>query len=733
MRYLDFLFCLLLCSFPLNIAADEYTKNGITIKYNINPEGEGIIVNNITNHNPNTVTIVLGPPRDDTNLINVESGKTEYIGRVCTYINSEKGMLLSRSDVNSIRTGGLKKIKSEESKETEIRQNRDRQSDFEQTAKYEEKDKRAEKATKDKFDRSNKTVDKSVEKPVEIEAVDVDFMKSSHNGVSLETAVKEFKRFLNTIPFYSDNEIEKAAQQIGLHIEGLTHWNDRDEYIAKHSLETFVRDSRDSIDFYSEEANLMILDFLKRYKQKGLTDKKATADSLRQIVLDKLNAREHEITQLEEVINNGGGSDGFDFWGKKNMINMAVIALILLGLLFWYIKANKRKKEEDQSPVSVKPSITPVNNPSGIVVRRKTTTILREQNLEDVLDNESYLLVECSDFCEDSAVRRIYIKNTCIKEIYNMYAEDLRNENNPNEDGCMVLGRWVCDKETNEYYVSLEQVVMPGDDAVFEEYELNFGGKIKLKVNQALSKLRRGTGLQYDLTCWVHSHPGLGVFFSNSDNSVQMQLKHPIHPHFLTAIVIDILTPDQELGIFTFRNDGTVNTRSDIQNLYSLEEWYRWAVESERKALEVDNFFDILQGADAHDEKINAVFLSNSAIIDVDQILVEQRSGLVGFIHGFKRNNATATEFVVNKVAQDSSVPDNDMLGCLVATTHLSMPSVKKAIATYEQKVDFVLVYSSAEGMLTCIPAGKKGLMTDFNYYGEKQFDELRIWTRRKR
>ena len=103
----------------------------------------------------------------------------------------------------------------------------------------------------------------------------------------------------------------------------------------------------------------------------------------------------------------------------------------------------------------------------------------------------------------------MYIKNTCIIDIYNMYAEDLRNPDNPKEDGCMVLGRWVHDEQCDEYAVSLEEVVFPGDDAVFAEYELDFGGKIKVKVNEKLRKLRRETGLQYDLTCWVHSHPSL--------------------------------------------------------------------------------------------------------------------------------------------------------------------------------------------------------------------------------
>lgn len=137
-------------------------------------------------------------------------------------------------------------------------------------------------------------------------------------------------------------------------------------------------------------------------------------------------------------------------------------------------------------------------------------------------------------------------------------------------------------------------VVFPGDDAVFKEYELNFGGKIKLRIAEKLRKLRRETNLQYDLVCWIHSHPGLGVFFSNSDDNVQMQLRHSQHPYFLIAFVVDILTSEQEMGIFTFRKDGTMNSKGDLTKMYSLENMYKWALESDKASFNPDNYHNIL-------------------------------------------------------------------------------------------------------------------------------------------
>ena len=314
-----------------------------------------------------------------------------------------------------------------------------------------------------------------------------------------------------------------------------------------------------------------------------------------------------------------------------------------------------------------------------------------------------------------------------------MYAEDLRNPNNPKEDGCMVLGRWVHDAESNEYYVSLEHIVLPGDDAVFAEYELNFGGKIKLKVTEKLRKLRRDTNLQYDLTCWVHSHPGLGVFFSNSDSNVQMQLKHPTHPNFLTAIVVDILTPQQEMGIFTFKRDSSINSKADLKKMYSLEELYKWAVESDRNSFKPEDYYNTLSNSKKHNNSCSGIELSNGAIIDMGKFATEESTGFVGMVHGFTNQQGLKTENVAVTVTKNEAVPDNELVGCFIMATHCSIPSIRKAIASYINKIRFVLVYTSTDGLLTSIPIINQDICTDENYYGEQKLEELKIWTRRKR
>lgn len=416
---------------------------------------------------------------------------------------------------------------------------------------------------------------------------------------------------------------------------------------------------------------------------------------------------------------------------SHSWIWFVILPIVLLCAAFFFYMYTKRKKSS--TPITFVSASDTNTGSNDIVVRRKTSSILRKQSLEDVLDNDNYMKIDCNDFCNDSAVRHIYIKNTCIKDIYNMYAEDLRNPDNPKEDGCMVLGRWVHDEETGEYYVSLEEIVLPGDDAVFTEYELNFGGKIKLKVSEKLRKLRRETELQYDLTCWVHSHPGLGVFFSNSDCNVQMQLKHPTQPKFLTAIVIDILTPQQDLGIFTFKHDMSINSKADIKKLYSLEEWYKWAVESKRSSFKTEDQYDTLSNAKSHSNRCHGIELTNGAVIDMDMLVSNPDDEAVKLVHGFTNRQMETVTHVVVKVSGNETEPDNELLGCFVMVSHCSIPSVRKAIADYLNKINFVMVYSTVDGSLTTIPVIFKDLCTDEKYYGEQQLEDLKIWTRRKR
>ena len=105
-----------------------------------------------------------------------------------------------------------------------------------------------------------------------------------------------------------------------------------------------------------------------------------------------------------------------------------------------------------------------------------------------------------------------------------------------------------------------------------------------------------------------------------------------MHPNFLTAIVVDILTPDQDLGTFTFRSDSTLNSKSDLTKMYSLEIMYKWAVGSLRTSFKAEDHFNTLAQVKTHIAECLAIQLSNGAIIDMGMLTAESGNGLVAIM-----------------------------------------------------------------------------------------------------
>ena len=565
--------------------------------------------------------------------------------------------------------------------------------------------------------------------------------------------MEAFQQKLQDDPFFSDKNQQNLNNEIAKYIDDLLNRKDKAEYIQKCQLSGYVEGLKLQLQEQKDKKDLFIQGILQNYPE---LDAQASVDfrnQMEEVLNGKLNLLEKNLTRLSNEMEVKEDSGKELPWA---LIGAIAGGLLLLIFIIAIISKNKGKKSNAYKPGPVTPRgpkpgyrapVTPgqqVSADGNIIVRRKTATILKKQSLEDVIDNPNYLKVDAVDFTYESAVRRMYIKNQCIIDIYNMYAEDLRNPQSPKEDGCMVLGRWVHDTENNEYYVSLEQIVMPGDDAVFEEYALNFGGKIKLKVLEELRRLRRETNLQYDLTCWVHSHPGLGVFFSNSDTSVQDQLKHPQHPLFLTAIVVDILTPMQDTGIFTYRRDQNINSKSELKKMYSLIEWYQWAQESiknaaqrpvgaEQKELSADEYFNTLEKAEDRDDSCYGVKLNKNVIVDICMDLATEGDDVLAMLHGFAVQHGQKTEYVAEKISDKDKEDNLSLTGCFVAAPHCSIPTVRRAVQDYLDRIHFVLVYTPSDSLLTTIPVVNGDLVVENNFYGEQRMEVLKTWIKQVR
>lgn len=542
---------------------------------------------------------------------------------------------------------------------------------------------------------------------------------------------------INQDAFFGLDSVNSYVHKINALYNALNEANDKDQFIIDNNIKEFLEQSRQELDLKKNEIPLIAQELVGS-SNIDVTKQSSILSNLIETLNSRLKIREDAYSRLNDLVSSiGSNALSLNNW-DENIINYSIIGLIIILIVFVTVYTIRRKNKNNKKSSATKlsqlsSSDTPSTDNPAIVVRRRTTSILKKQCIDDVIDNPAYLLINSTDFTPNSAVRKIFIKNTCIKDVYNLYAEDLRNTENPKEDGCMVLGRWVYDEGTHTYDISLEDVVLPGDDAVFKEYELNFGGKIKLRIAEKLRKLRRDTNLQYDLVCWIHSHPGLGVFFSNSDDNVQMQLKHSQHPNFLIAFVVDILTSDQEMGIFTFRQDGSMNSKGDLIKMYSLEEMYKWALQSERNSFSPENYFNILDNAKLKMPTCKGVELNNNSIIDLSQIVITPEVGIVGWAVGTTLEYKGAQEYVVSGIVKNSEKPTTGIIGCLISVSYMSLPTIQRLVVHECRNLSFVLVYSSKQATLTTIPVIGGTLITDEQYYGDVTIDDLKIWTRRKR
>ena len=546
-----------------------------------------------------------------------------------------------------------------------------------------------------------------------------------------------YAELINKDAFFGTEAVNAYTQKVDEYCKGIDSSKNKPQFIIDNDVRQFLEDSR--TELAEKKSNLAsIVKEIIHQSDIDASSQSNTVNLIVEILSNRIKTREDAFNKLDTLVESTDYGKGVIRHGfGEDVVNYGIVGAIILVLIILIIVTVRRKKSKrNRTAKSVSKSVSPqeqLSDNPAIVVRRRTTSILKRQCIDDVIDNTAYLVINSSDFTPDSSVKKIYVKNSCIKDIYNLYAEDLRNSENPKEDGCMVLGRWVHDEANHTYDISLEEVVLPGDDAVFKEYELNFGGKIRLRIAEKLRKLRRNTNLQYDLVCWIHSHPGLGVFFSNSDVNVQMQLKHSQHPNFLIAFVVDILTSNQEMGIFTFRKDGDMNSKGDLTKMYSLEEMYKWALQSESNSFSHDNYYNILDNAKLKMPSCHGVELNNSSIIDLTQIVIEPATGMVGWVIGTTVDDKSGQEYAVSSIVRNAEKPTAGIIGCLISMAHMSFPTIQRMIARDSVNLSFVMVYSSKQMSLTTIPVINGELLSDEQFYGDVNIDDLKIWTRRKR
>ena len=407
----------------------------------------------------------------------------------------------------------------------------------------------------------------------------------------------------------------------------------------------------------------------------------------------------------------------------SNLMLYIILGVILVVLIVvFFVLRSRRSKKDDPGNVKYDPSVISIIKDESVKYERGLTHVLEHP--------DEYLSFDMHTVFADTCVNKVYLSTTLVKKLYEFFSNSLEADGRTNETGCFIVGCWdLVNGKRGRYDISLEYMVEPGDDADFGEYSLHFGKKISINMASVIDNLAQKTNRDYLLTCWMHSHPGLGLFLSNHDLIVQKQLTYPDQKNRLLAIVIDTNTPELNTGFFTAKSDGTMNNREDVKRWFSFEEIYRNGRELSRTAppkveekeeekfgTNPDCFNVTLSG-----ETIDYIGFAPHAINQVDTTLYSCPQGIVGYFFGEVKNRYI-------EVSCCLPYDNEEKLGCLVFADGLDSTQLPK-YANDLMGSKFFINCTSDDRMYIWV----RNANGAFETVGESALGQMKEWIRRKR
>lgn len=432
-------------------------------------------------------------------------------------------------------------------------------------------------------------------------------------------------------------------------------------------------------------------------------------------VVIKVEVNIAPVTAPKVAVENKKGSNGTLLY-----IILAIVAVALMVLILFM----RRKKKRDDDPDSSK------YDPSVISII-KDESVKYEHGLGHVKEHlNEYLVFDMDSVYADTAVNKVYLNTTLVKKLYEFFSNSLEADGRTNETGCFIVGNWDFDGENRRRYdISLDYMVEPGDDADFGEYSLNFGKKISINMASVINNLAQKTNRDYVLTCWMHSHPGLGLFLSNQDLIVQKQLTYSDQRNRLLAIVIDTNTPELKTGFFTAKADGSMNNREDVKRWFSFEDIYREGREMNRNTPSMEenkeeecfgtnpDCFNVTLSGD----NVDHIGFAPHAINQIDTTLYSCSKGVVGYFFGNESNRYL-------EVGCCLPYDNEEKLGCLIYAESLDA----------SQLPNYAVDLDGSRFIAHCTPDDKvfvwvKSSKGSFEKVGEFTLTQMKEWIRRKR
>lgn len=404
------------------------------------------------------------------------------------------------------------------------------------------------------------------------------------------------------------------------------------------------------------------------------------------------------------------------------------IILFLFFIIFFISKRRKRRKGEK--------SVSPEENHLTVVEDESTRQEEYSVGLNEVRrDIGNYYSIDAGQIYTDTAIREILISRQAVKSMCDHFKKSLESDERTVETGCYFIGRWeFAGQNRDSYNISLEYIVEPGDDAVFGEYALRFGYYINSEVHTQTRIMSAKTKCDYVHVAWMHSHPGLGLFLSEHDLSVQKGLVYSEAKNRMLAIVLDTNTPDWRMAFFTPRHDGSMNNFKMGENgkTYSLDDLYDWSKKPSETTIagnidELEKYFKLLSGtADPA-----SVFFAAKAINNIDDILYTSDKGLVGYLSGIIQTVYQNRQNII--IEECNSLQNSGTLGCLIADSATVYPEILNKYDPVINNCRFFIVYRSDDEMIISLKNEAMRYPSEEGSLIKFSLKEMKEWTRRRR
>lgn len=424
------------------------------------------------------------------------------------------------------------------------------------------------------------------------------------------------------------------------------------------------------------------------------------------------------------------------------LILLTFVCIIILIALAIYIRTFFRNRTiKSQQTEIMNDSIRSIND-------EKEEPILYKSGLEELRSkakSSEYYIVDMNTVFNSTTIEKVYISRDCILHIYRFFLEFLKLNGKTNETGCFVIGRWE-QVSINTYNISLEEIIEPGNDAIYGEYELDFGTQIGISLESAIINSRQTTQKDYVHTCWIHSHPSIGLFLSNHDLIVQSQLVYSEHPTRMLAIVIDSNTENLDTAFFTYKRSGEMNNKEDIKTILSFEKMAQWAKGNEIQQLQPQK--QVITFDPSHyyeciskipDALIDTYLFSGASIIDIDCMISPNVEGLKGYFYGellYKSlDNSLGKKVLIENFSESKTKTDEEPIGCLLVLPQFTYQAVLARYETIIENYDFFIVYNPGQDEIRIISRhinGKYLIVSERDLH-PISMKELRKWTRRRR